>query len=70
MWTASPLFEPTNVLYITPTDNASMQELVMQKHGYKLYQTCSRYKKDTWHVVSKNILQHLLKVSYHHCEQN
>ena len=43
----SPSFEFINILYISPTNNASMQELVMQDqdHKQKLYKTCSQCKK-------------------------
>ena len=53
----SPTFETNTVLSITPTNNASMPELLLQDHKQKLYKTCSRCKKDTWHVESKHILQ-------------
>ena len=54
----SPSFEPITVLYITPMDNASMQELVLQEHKQKLCKTCSCCKNYSWHVESKHILQH------------
>ena len=41
----SPSFEMTTVFYKTPTNNASMQELVLQDHQQKLYKTCSRCKR-------------------------
>ena len=50
-------FEPTSVLYISPTDNDSMQELVMQDDKQKLYKTCAHCRKDTQHIESKHILQ-------------
>ena len=53
----SPSFEPTTILHVTPMDNASMQDLVLQEHKQKLYKTCSCCKKDTWHVEFKHILQ-------------
>ena len=53
----SPSFERTSLLYITPTNNASLQELVLQDHKQKLYKTCSCCKKDTWHVESEHLLQ-------------
>ena len=43
----SPSFGTTTVLYITPTNNFSMQELVLQDHKQKLYKTCPHCKKDT-----------------------
>ena len=51
----SPSFESSAVLYITPTDNASMQELVLQEHK-QLRKTCS-CKKCTWHIEFIHILQ-------------
>ena len=36
----SPAFETTSLLYVTPTDSSSMQELLMQEHKQKLYKTC------------------------------
>ena len=53
----SPAFETTSLLYVTPTDCTSMQELLMQEHQQKLYKTCSCYGRDTWHIESKQILQ-------------
>ena len=50
-------FESTSVLYITPTNNASAQELVWQDHKQKLYKNCFRCKKDTWCVEFKHLLQ-------------
>ena len=53
----SPAFETTSLLYVTPTDSSSMQELLMQEHKQKLYKTCSCCGRDTWHIESKKILQ-------------
>ena len=53
----SPAFETTSLLYVTPTDSSSMQELLMQEHKQKLYKTCSCCGRDTWHIESKNFLQ-------------
>ena len=53
----SPAFETTSLLYVTPTDSSSVQELLMQEHKQKLYQTCSCCGRDTWHIESKQILQ-------------
>ena len=53
----SPAFETTSLLYVTPTDSSSMQELLMQEHKQKLYKTCSCCGRDTWHIESKQILQ-------------
>ena len=49
----SPAFETTSLLYVTPTDSSSMQELLMQEHKQKLYKTCSCCGRDTWHMESK-----------------
>ena len=53
----SPAFETTSLLYVTPTDCTSMQELLMQEHKQKLYKTCSCCGRDIWHIESKQILQ-------------
>ena len=53
----SPAFETTSLLYVTPTDSSSMQELLMQEHKQKIYKTCSCCGRDTWHIESKQILQ-------------
>ena len=53
----SPAFETTSLLYDTPTDSSSMQELLMQEHKQKLYKTCSGCGRDTWHIESKFFLQ-------------
>ena len=50
----SPAFETPSLLYVTPTDSSSMQELLMQEHKQKLYKTCSGCGRDTWHIESKN----------------
>ena len=55
----SPPFEPTTVLYITPTDNACMPELVLQPHKQKLWKICSRCKKNAKRVELKHFLQPL-----------
>ena len=34
-----------------------MQELILQDHKENIFKTCSRCKKDTWHVISKHLLQ-------------
>ena len=52
----SPAFETTSLLYVTPTDCTSMQELLTQEHKPKLYKTCSCCRRDTWHIESKQIL--------------
>ena len=53
----SPAFETTSLLYVTPTDSSSMQELLMQEHKQKLYKTCSCCGRDTWYIESKKMLQ-------------
>ena len=53
----SPAFETTSLLYVTPTDFSSMQELLMQEHKQKLYKACSCCGRDTWHIESKKKLQ-------------
>ena len=63
----SPAFETTGLLYVTPTDSSSMQELLMQEHKQKLYKTYSCCGRDTWHIESKQILQppnYLITYSY------
>ena len=53
----SPAFETTSLLYVTPTDSSSMQELLMQEHKQKLYKTCFCCGRDTWHIESKKNVQ-------------
>ena len=53
----SPAFESTSLLYVTPTDCTSMQELLMQEHKQNLYKTSSCCGRDTWHIEWKQILQ-------------
>ena len=53
----SPAFETTSLLYVTPTDYTSMQELLMQEHKQKLCKTWSCCGRDTWLIESKQILQ-------------
>ena len=53
----SPSFESSNVLYISPTDTSSMQNLILQGLQQKLQKSCSRCNKNTWHVESSYILQ-------------
>ena len=52
-----PSFESSNVLYISPTDNSSMQNLIVQGLQQKLQKSCSRCSKNTWHVESSYIWQ-------------
>ena len=53
----SPSFESSSVLYISPTDNSSVQNLILQGLQQKLQKSCSRCNKNTWHVDSSYILQ-------------
>ena len=46
----SSAFETTAMLYITPTNNASMQELFIHDHKHRFYKTCSCCEKDTWQI--------------------
>ena len=54
---SSPSFESSSVLYISPTDTSSMQNLILQGLQQKLQKSCYRCKKNTWHVESSYILQ-------------
>ena len=51
----SPSFESSSVLYISPTDTSSMQNLILQGLQQKLQKSCSRCNKNTWHVESSYI---------------
>ena len=53
----SPSFEPSSVLYISPTDTSSMQNFILQGLQQKLQKSCSRRNKNTLHVESSYILQ-------------
>ena len=53
----SPSFESSSVLYISPTDTSSMQNLILQGLQQKLQKSCSRCSKNTWHIESSYILQ-------------
>ena len=50
-------FESSSVLYISPTDTSSMQNLLLQWLRQKLQKSCSPCDKNTWHVESSYILQ-------------
>ena len=52
-----PSCESSSVLYISPTDTSSMQNLILQGLQQKLQKSCSRCNKNTWHVESSYILQ-------------
>ena len=43
----SPSFESNSVLYISPTDTSSMQNLILQGLQQKLRKSCSRCNKNT-----------------------
>ena len=51
----SPSFESSSVLYISPTDPSSMQNMILEGLQQKLQK--SRCNKNTWHVESSYILQ-------------
>ena len=53
----SPSFESSCVLYISPTDTSSMQNLILEGLQQKLQKSCSRCNKNTLHVESSYILQ-------------
>ena len=53
----SPSFETSSVLYISPTDTPSMQNLILEGLQQKLQKSCSRCNKNTWHIESSYILQ-------------
>ena len=45
----------SSVLYISPTDTYSMQNLILQGLQQKLQKSCFRSYKNTWHVESSYI---------------
>ena len=53
----SPSFESSSVLYISPTDTSSMQNLTLEGLQQKLQKSCSRCNKNTRHIESSYILQ-------------
>ena len=53
----SPSFESSSVLYSIPTNNSSMEELIMQGMQQRLEKSCFRCKKNTWHIESNYIWQ-------------
>ena len=53
----SPSFESSSVLYISPSDTSSMQNLILDSLQQKLQKSCSRCNKNTRHVESSYILQ-------------
>ena len=46
-----------SVLYISPNDTSSMQNLILQGFQKNLQKSCSRCNKNTWHIESSYILQ-------------
>ena len=54
---SSPSFESSSVLYISPSDTSSMQNLILEGLQKKLQKSCSRCNKNTRHVDSSYILQ-------------
>ena len=53
----SSSFESSSVLYISPTDTSSMQNLILQGLLQKLQKSCSRCNKNTWYIESSYMLQ-------------
>ena len=53
----SSSFESSSVLYISPTDTSSMQNLILEGLQQKLQKSCSRCNKNTRHIESSYILQ-------------
>ena len=47
----------SSVLYISPTDTPSMQNLILEGLQQKLQKSCSRCNNNTWHIESSYILQ-------------
>ena len=45
------------ILYISPTDTPSIQNLILEGLQQKLQKSCSRCNKNTWHIESSYILQ-------------
>ena len=45
-----PSFESSSVLYISPTDTSSMQNLILEGLQQKLQKSCSRCNKNTRHI--------------------
>ena len=53
----SPSFESSSVIYISPINTSSMQNLILEGLQQKLQKSCSRCNKNTRHVESSYILQ-------------
>ena len=45
------------MLYISPTDTTSIQNLILQGLQQKLQKSCSPINKNTWHIQSSYMLQ-------------
>ena len=45
------------VVYMSPTDTSSMQNLILQGLQQKLQKSCSRCNKNPWHVETSYIMQ-------------
>ena len=43
-------FESSSVLYVSPTDTSSVQNLILEGLQQKLQKSCSRRNKNTQHV--------------------
>ena len=56
-WMRFPSCESSSVLYISPADTSSRQNLILHGLQQKLQKSCSRCNKNTWHVESSYILQ-------------
>ena len=52
-----PSFESSSVLYSSPTDTSSFQNMILQGLQKKLQRSCSRCNNNTWHVESSYVLQ-------------
>ena len=63
----SPSFESSSVLFMSPTDTSSMQNLILEGLQQKLQKSCSRCNKNTRHVESSYILIATSKISTSLC---
>ena len=53
----SPSFESSSVLYFSPTNTSSVQNLILEGLQQKLQKSCSRCNKNARHIESSYILQ-------------
>lgn len=53
----SSSFETDSIIYISPSNNVSMQQLIMQEQTQKMSKNCSYCKMDTCHIQNKQFLQ-------------